>query len=104
MDDQAQPLTCSLEDADLVARLAAWHEVLRRATSRRVDGGRVVATYPRDAELLRRLCELIAAEAACCSFLHFGLDETPDSIVTELRLPQDLPDALRAQICEVFGG
>jgi hypothetical protein len=99
-----QPLACTLEEAELGARIEAWRQVVARATSRRIEDGRVVATYPEDARLLARLRELIAAEAECCSFLRFDLHETPDAIVTELRLPDDFPPAMRARVAEVFGG
>jgi hypothetical protein len=93
-----------LEDAELGARIEAWQEVVARATSRHVADGRVVATYPNDAQILARLRELIAAEAECCSFLRFRLEETPDAIVTELRLPDDLSPSMRARVVEVFDG
>jgi hypothetical protein len=98
------PLTCTLDEVALDERIRDWQGVVARATSRRVEDGRVVATYPNDAQLLARLRELIAAEAECCSFLRFRLDEMPDAIVTELRLPDDLPPSMRARVAELFGG
>jgi hypothetical protein len=98
-----QPLACTLEEAELGARIEAWRQVVARATSRRIEDGRVVATYPKDARLLARLRELIAAEAECCSFLRLDLHETPDAIVTELRIPDDLADSTRTRIGALFG-
>jgi hypothetical protein len=103
MDQPAQPLSCRLDGPDFVDRIEAWREVVARATTRRVEGGRVVAVYPNDAQLLARLRELIAAEAECCSFLHFSLEETPDAILTELRLPEELPDSTRTSVVALFG-
>jgi hypothetical protein len=103
MDQPAQPLECRLDAADLVDRIEAWREVVQRATSRGLEGDCVVAVYPKDAQLLGRLRELIAAEAECCSFLHFSLEETPDTILTELRLPEDLPDSMRTRVVALFG-
>jgi hypothetical protein len=100
METPQQPLACTLEAAELGDRLRAWSEVLPRASTRRTEDGRVVATYPKDAELLSRLRELIAAEANCCSFLDFRLEERPDAIVVELRLPDGVP----ASLAGVFGG
>jgi hypothetical protein len=100
METPQQPLACTLEGAELGDRLRAWSEVLPRASTRRTEDGRVVATYPKDAELLSRLRELIAAEANCCSFLDFRLEERPDAIVVELRLPDGVP----ASLAGVFGG
>jgi hypothetical protein len=104
MDQAAQPVSCRLDGVDFVDRIEAWREVVTSATTRRVEDGRVVAVYPNDAQLLARLRELIAAEAECCSFLRFDVDETPDAIVTELRLPKGLPDSTRTQIVALFGG
>ena len=103
MYQPVQPLVCRLEVPDLADRIEAWREVTTLATVRRVEGDRVVAVYPNDAQLLTRLRELIAAEAECCSFLRFDVDETPDAIVTELRLPADVPDSTRTQIVALFG-
>jgi hypothetical protein len=103
MNIPSQPLACRLDGAELVDRIEAWREVAQRATSRRVEGDRVVAFYPKDAQILGRLRELIAAEAECCSFLHFRLEETPDAILTELRLPEGLPDSMRTRVLALFG-
>ena len=103
MDDAAQPLACSLDDTELAARLDAWGQVVVRATTRRVEDGRIVAAYPNDPELRDRLRELIALERECCSFLRFDVEERPDVIVTELRFPAGLADATRSRILEVFG-
>jgi hypothetical protein len=100
MDTLAQPHTCSLEGTE---RIDAWRQVAARATSSRVEHERVVATYPNDPQLRERLRELIALEGDCCSFLRFGLEERPDAIVTELRLPDGLGDEARAGIRELFG-
>jgi hypothetical protein len=104
MDQPAQPLFCRLDGADLVDRIEAWREVVARASTRQVKDGRVVVVYPNDAQLLGRLRELIAAEAECCSFLRFEVDETPDAIVTELRLPADITETTRTQIHQLFAG
>ena len=103
MDRGAQPLACSLDGTELTERLAAWRQVLARATTRRVEDGRVVVSYPKDSDLRDRLGELIALEGECCSFLRFDVEEQPDAVVTELRLPEELGDATRARILEVFG-
>ena len=103
MDPPPQPLACRLDGPELVDRIEACREVVQRATSRGVEGDRVVAVYPNDAHMLGRLRELIAAEAECCSFLQFRLEETPDAILTELRLPEDLPDSMRTRVVALFG-
>jgi hypothetical protein len=102
MNMPSQPLACRLDGAELIDRIEAWREVAQRATSRGVEDDRVVAVYPNDAHLLDRLRELIAAEAECCSFLNFSLEQTPDAILTELRLPEGLPDSMRTRVLALF--
>ena len=94
---------CSLEGSELLARIHAWQQVTSRAISRRVEGDRIVATYPNDAQLLGQLRELIAAEAACCSFLEFTVEEKPDAVVTELGFPEETPAEMRTMILELIG-
>jgi hypothetical protein len=101
--EMPQPLSCSLNGDELLDRIDSWREVVQRATSHAVEDDCVVAVYPNDARLLDRLRELIAAEAECCSFLHFSLEETPDAILTQLRLPEELPDSTRSQVVALFG-
>lgn len=103
MDRAAQPLECSLDGTELAQRLDAWRQVLARATTRRVEDGRVVVSYPNEPQLRERLRELIALEGECCSFLRFDVEERPEAIVTELRLPEELEDATRARVLAVFG-
>jgi hypothetical protein len=103
METPQRQLACTLEGPDLVDRIEAWREIAARATTRRVEDGRVVAVYPKDPQIHVRLRELIDAEAECCAFLRFDVDETPDAIVTELRLPDDLADSTRTRIVALFG-
>jgi len=97
------PLACTLERSELTSRIEAWREVTARATSRRLEEDRLVATYPDDPQLLEQLRELIAAEAACCPFLEFKLEPRGDVIVSELRLPADAPEELRIAILALVG-
>jgi hypothetical protein len=103
MDGPAQVLMCSLEGDQLARRVRAWQEVASRATARHVKDDRVTATYPNDAQLLVELRELIDAEAECCPFLDFRIEERPDRILTELRFPEDMPAPMRALLLEVMG-
>jgi len=93
---------CTLDGSELRARMRAWQQVTSRATSRRVEASRIIAIYPNDARLLEQLRELIDAEAACCSFLKFTLEERPDSVVTELRFPQQMPPPIKTLILELI--
>jgi hypothetical protein len=101
---EAKPLACTLEGSALADRIEAWRAVVARASTRRVEDGRFVAVYPKDVQILDRLRELIAAEAECCAFLRVDVDERPDAIVTELRLPDELPDSMRLRVVALFGG
>jgi hypothetical protein len=104
MDAPAPALACTLEGAELLARIQAWQGVVSRATERRVEGGRAIATYPNNPQLRHQLRELIEAEATCCSFLEFNVEERPDRIVTELRLPEEMPAPMKTLILDLMGG
>ena len=91
-------LACSLSGPELVERVREWGDVASHATSRRVEKGRIVSTYPRDAGVLRRLRRLIAAEADCCPFMHFHIEEGPDEVEVELRVPDDMSEALAVML------
>jgi hypothetical protein len=94
---------CTLEGSELLARTQAWQRVTNQATSRRIEGTRIVATYPNDPQLLEQLRQLIDAEAACCSFLEFTLQEKADCVVTELHVSPETPAPMRTLILEVIG-
>ncbi len=85
---------CSLDGTQLAERLEEWGRVTSRAIRRRVDGGRMVADYPKDDALLRRIEELIEAEAECCSFMQFTVTEDAESFTVELRVPDDIAPAI----------
>lgn len=101
METPTPSMVCSLEGLRLVGRSHAWRQVASRATDRRIEGDRVIGTYPKDEQLLRQIRGLIDAEAACCSFLKFTVDEGPDLTRIELRLPEEMPASLRTLILEL---
>jgi hypothetical protein len=103
MDTPAQAPACTLGGSELLGRIQAWQEVVSRATNRRVVGSRLIATYPNDTQLLQQLRELIDAEATCCPFLEFSVEERRDLIVTELRLPEEMPAPMKTLILELMG-
>lgn len=106
MDTSANtvPCTCTLKDDELTDRIHAWQRVLRRTTDRRVEGDRAVASYPKDGHLVEQLRGLIQAEATCCSFLEFTIEERADRIVTELRLPEEMPPQMKTLILDLMTG
>ncbi len=85
---------CSLNGSDLPTRIEAWKRVAAQATNREVEKSRIVSTYPSDPWLIEELRALIAAEAECCSFMQFTLDETGDEVVVELQVPEDMSATL----------
>ena len=106
MDTTAEtlPYTCTLVGDELADRVQAWQRVLRRAIDRRVEGSRAVAIYPNDGHLLEQLRGLVQAEASCCSFLEFTLEEREGRIVTELRLREEVPTPMKALILDLMKG
>ena len=103
MDTQAEAFSCTLQEPELLGRMQAWKQLASQAITRRVEGNRLVATFQKDPQLLRQVQELIAAEATCCAFLEFTLKDEPGLIVTELRLPDDVPDAARMLMLALLG-
>ena len=93
-----ETLACSLAGDELIERLGEWSTVASQATSRHVEEGRIVSTYPPDEDLIRRLRALIAAEAECCSFMEFHVKEGPDQVVVELRVPDEMSGALAVML------
>jgi hypothetical protein len=93
-----QMLACSLSSPELAERIREWGEVASRATSRHVDKGRIVSTYPLDSQLLLQLRRLIEAEAECCPFMQFSVEEGPDQVEVELRVPDDMSEALAVML------
>lgn len=83
------PDGCTLESDEMVARVAEWREVSSHALSRTVEANRITSVYPPDAQLLKRLRNLIAAEAECCSFLEFSIRTESDRTIVLLSFPED---------------
>ena len=90
------PNGCTLESSELIERIAEWREVSSQAISRRVEAERITSTYPPDPDLLERLQDLIAAEAECCAFLDFTIQEGERQTVVELAFPADARPLIEA--------
>ncbi len=93
-----ETLACSLSGPEMIERIREWGQVAARATSRHVEKGRIVSTYPPDQPLLQQLRRLIAAEAECCPFMQFKVDEGADRVEVELRVPEDMSEALAVML------
>ena len=98
------PGGCTLTSAEMVERINAWRSVSSRAISREVHGERITSIYPPDPDVIRQLKDLIAAEAICCSFLKFDLQEHAHQTVVELTFPEEarpLVESVMALPCRV---
>ena len=93
-----ETLACTLSGPELAERIREWGQVAAHATSRRVEKSRIVSTYPRDDELLQQLEKLIAAEAECCPFMEFAIDLGQEEFEVELRVPDDMGEALAVML------
>ena len=91
-DDQcgcvSDPLVCTLDAAELPARLQEWRDVTAHVTSRTpIDGGirlHLAAGTPLD-----DLAALMAAEQSCCSFFAFALTVDSRGVALEVRAPAE---------------
>ena len=92
------PGSCTLASDEMLERVSAWREVSSHAISRQIEADRITSVYPNDADLLRRLENLIAAEALCCSFLKFTINQQKDHTLVELRFPPEARPLLEAVI------
>jgi hypothetical protein len=98
------PIACSLDVDPLEQRLAAIAEIgAESLISRRVEEDRHLLRFQKDAETRRRLEEIIAAEAECCSFLDLSLDQEEDDLLLSIAAPRDA-QALADGLAGAFAG
>lgn len=84
-----KPVACSLGVGDLQARLAEIAEVgAAGLIAHDEDGGRHTLRFRIDPMTRRRLEEIVAAEAECCSFLDLDLAEQGGEVVLTLAAPE----------------
>jgi hypothetical protein len=99
-----KPTACSLNAADLEQRLAEIAKVgAESLTGRSSDGDRHLLRFHSDATTRRRLEAIVAAEAACCSFLDLSLSEQGDEMLLSINLPEagrEVADGLAAAFDE----
>lgn len=89
-------VACTLETAELRARLEEWRELVPHVVDRSpIDGGtrlQLDATTPLD-----RLVRLVTAEQECCSFFAFAITVDSRGLALEVQAPaegQAIVDAL----------
>jgi hypothetical protein len=94
------PISCSLGAGDLERRLAAIAEVgTDSLISREDEGGRHRLHFRVGADVRRKLQEIVAAEAECCSFLDLSLNDQDGQLVLSIAAPrggQPIADELAA--------
>jgi hypothetical protein len=101
---KALSIACSLGSSDLRLRLAAIAEIGRQSLiDHDIDAGRHVLRFRLDATTRKRLEEIIAAEAKCCSFLDLILDERGGELVLSVAAPQD-GQAVADEFAATFAG
>jgi hypothetical protein len=97
---EEQPLACSLNGGDLERRLAAISDLGRDSLlGRSVEEGRHRLRFRSDEGTRRRLDEVVAAEAECCSFLALEVSEADGDLLLSIAAPaeaQEMADGLAA--------
>ena len=85
------PIACSLEAADVPARLAAWQDVVAQAVDRLpIDGGVRLVLDP--AAPIGDVAALAAAEHDCCPFLTFTVTIDGRGRALEVTAPPEAGD------------
>jgi hypothetical protein len=101
---EPKPIACSLGASDLRRRLdeiaALGSESL---IAREARDGTHVLRFRHDEETRRRLVEIVAAEAECCSFLDLDVSEREGELVLTLVAPDD-GQAFADELAAAFAG
>jgi hypothetical protein len=87
---EALPIACSLGAGDLKQRLVEIAAIGEESLiGHETDEGRHLLRFRPDAVTRKRLEEIVAAEAECCSFLELALEERGGDLVLSVAAPQD---------------
>jgi hypothetical protein len=98
------PASCSLGAGALEERLAEIAQIgADSLISHHAEGGRHRLCFRADAAMRKRLEELVAAEAECCSSLELSLDRKGDELVLAIAAPRQA-QALADGLAAVFAG
>ena len=82
------PIACSLDAAELEARLAAANDFGQRSLlSHESDGGRHLLRFRSTPYVRARLEEMVEAERACCPFLKLELTLEAETILLRIEAP-----------------
>ena len=81
-------MACTLNPEQLERRLEQISKVGAKSfIAAEVTGGRNVLRFRTDAETRRRLEEIVAAEAECCSFLDLEIEDGGGEMVLTIDAP-----------------
>jgi hypothetical protein len=94
---EAPPIACTLTPGEFKDRLA-WIGALSRDALRSHERRDLVLDLHYAPEAAERVREMVRNEQACCLFLTFDLQETPD----EIRLTITAPEAAREAVDVLF--
>jgi hypothetical protein len=84
------PIGCSLRAGDLKQRLSAIAEIVEESLiDRATEEGRHLLPFRSDPATRKRLEEIVAAEAKCCSFLDLDLEERDGELILSIAAPED---------------
>ncbi len=101
---ESKPVACSLDASGLKQRIAAIAQVgANSLISCDLDGNRHLLHFHADANTQRRLEEIVAAEAKCCSFLDLSLAAEDGELILEIAAPENgqaVADALARAFAE----
>lgn len=98
------PLACSLGAGDLAERLDAIAEIgADSLVAEEREGGRRLLRFRKSEEARRRLEEIVAAEAECCSFLDLSVGEEDDWLVLSIAAPAGA-EAVADELATAFSG
>lgn len=85
-----EPIACSLGASDLQQRLNEIAELgAASLIGHDAAAGKHTLRFRPDPTTRRRLEEIVAAEAECCSFLELALSKDGDSLVLSIAAPRD---------------
>jgi hypothetical protein len=87
------PIACTLAPGDYLARLV-WIAELACDALRSSERRDLVLELRYALEAADRVREMVRREQACCAFLRFDLQETPEEIQLMIRAPESARGAL----------
>jgi hypothetical protein len=98
------PIACTADPSELPRRLAEMAEIgANDLIEHRTDGGRHLLRFRSSARTRRQLEAILAAEARCCPFLDFALEECRGELVLSLSAPGGA-EPVAAALAATFAG